>query len=335
MHRAWFAAAREVEDARGDIAGLTVAVLVSTSGDAPAVAPPVLPLPEALASVDPAAAVDPDVLLPALSDTVASAMGWQPPHGEDVALARPEVVAALLPVARALLAHPASAWWGTDLDPDQSRTVWDDRTEAPAVGSTAARLAAWRRDVLEDERSRADYRRRHGVGLGGTWWVTPALAGLLSTSRRLPGAGSAALWMTEDDVGWDHGDVVPCAVDPGARVLEVHGPEDWAALVAAHPLDVTESRAPDWYGAVDARPGRWLLPDWSSVAREHDGVHVSLLGWLTTSGVAVPVPGRDPASTTLAGWDPDTTWWLADVPRREAAPTRWTRTDEHWDPTTP
>jgi hypothetical protein len=345
VHRSLFAAARRVEEARGDVVAGRVAILSAEGGPAaaepvrpPPVLPPSLPLPEAVAAVDPAQAVSADALLPALSDTVASATGWQPPHGEDVALADPAVAAALLPVARAVVAHPATGWWSTPADPaQQCRTVLEDRSGTPVPGPTAGRLAAWRADVLAGEARAAAYRRRHGVGLGGSWWVTPALQGLLCTTRLLPDAGSPALWMTEDDLGGDRADLVPCAVDPGAGVLEVRGPEDWAALVAAHPLDVTASRAPDWWGSVDPRPGAWLLPDWAAVARAYDAVHVSVWAWLTTSGVSVPVALPDGAtgSTTLAGWDPDATWWLTDVDRDEGEPRRWARDDERWHPAPP
>lgn len=156
--------------------------------------------------------------------------------------------------------------------------------------------------------------------------------GLAATTRALP-EGSAALWLTEDEMGWTSAEVVPCTVEDGARALEIAGPQDWAALVAAHPLDVTASRQPDWFEAVDAREGAWVIPDWPAVAEEYDGVHVTVLGWLTTSGQAVPVgPG---ATTTLAGWGPDTTWWLADVQHPSGGGRRWVRDDDAWRPVDP
>ncbi len=101
--------------------------------------------------------------------------------------------------------------------------------------------------------------------------------------------------------------------------------------MAAHPLDVTASRRPDRFGAVDARAGDWLIPDWPAVAAAYDGVHVSVLGWLTTSGV--PVPVRPGATTTLADRDPDATWWLADVPSGpDLGPSRRVRGQDRWRP---
>jgi hypothetical protein len=81
----------------------------------------------------------------------------------------------------------------------------------------------------------------------------------------------------------------------------------WAA---AHPRDVTASRRNDW-SRWTGREGRWVLPDWRSVAAQWDGVHVSVAGYLNTAGMAVDTGGE--AATLLAGWDADQTLWLRDV----------------------
>ena len=66
------------------------------------------------------------------------------------------------------------------------------------------------------------------------------------------------------------------------------------------------------------------------MAADYDGVHVSVLGWLTTSGEAVPVDSV--ATTTLAGWAPDATWWLADVVLPAGPERLWLRDEERWLP---
>ena len=270
-------------------------------------------------------------LLRALSDTVTSAMGWQPPHAEDVVLAHPAVRAALAPIADVVAGNPAARWWSTPLDRDtQIHTRFEPATAiGPPRGTAAERLRRWRDAVVDQERFAAEYRASHpSTPIGGTWWVTPALAGLDKTTRALPDAGSAALWLTEDEMGWESADLVACTVDPDALVLEIDGPDAWASLVASYPLDVTSSRAPDWWGAVDAREGDWLIPDWSAVAADFDGVHVSVLAWLMTSGEAVsPRPGT---TTTLAGWDPDATWWLTDEVHHADTGHLWVRQDQNW-----
>jgi hypothetical protein len=72
--------------------------------------------------------------------------------------------------------------------------------------------------------------------------------------------------------------------------------------VGRYPLDVSKSRRRDWWRAT-GRAGRWLIPDYAAVAADWDAVHVSVSGYLTTAGIAIPA-GSD-AYTMLAGWDPD------------------------------
>jgi hypothetical protein len=80
--------------------------------------------------------------------------------------------------------------------------------------------------------------------------------------------------------------------------------------VDRYPLDVTGSRRHDWW-RVTGWAGRWLIPDYAAAAADWDAVHLSVAGYLTTAGIALPV--GDGARTMLAGWDPDATGWLADV----------------------
>ncbi|QTE30460.1 hypothetical protein [Pengzhenrongella sicca] len=317
------AEASRVHAARGD-GGRTVLYLVAATTDELAPEPrPARALSEVLADAAPGATVGPRELLAALADTVTSAMGWQPPDAEDVVLTHPAVRAGLGRIADAVLADPHAAWWSEPVAREaQVRIRFEPATVARAPRGTAAeRLHRWRDGVLEEERA----------AVGGTWWVTPALAGLDLTTRALGDAGSASLWLTEDEQGWESAELVPCAVDVDARVLEIDGPQAWASLVATYPLTVTSSRGPDWFGTVPARAGDWTIPDWSAVSADYDGVHVSVLAWLTTSGQAVPV-GRG-ATTTLAGWDPDATWWLGDRLRPAETHREWVRRDRAWLPT--
>jgi len=331
IRMAMFDETRRVHGGRGDL-GRSVSYLVAVTADGSA---PQLPSARALSDVltgaDPDLAVRPSKLLAALSDTVTSAMGWQPPHAEDVVLAYPAVRAELVQIAVAVLGAPDARWWSEPLVRDaQVRTWFEPATVAdPPRGTAAERLQHWRAAVVEQERTAARYRTENpNTALGGAWWVTPSLAGLQMTTRALGEAGSASLWLTEDELGWESADLVPCTVDPAARVLEIDGPGAWESLVATYPLNVTSSRGPDWFGAVEPREGKWLIPDWSAVAADYDGVHVSVLAWLTTSGQAVPVgPGT---TTTLAGWDPDATWWLGDALRPAETSRHWVRKDQTW-----
>jgi CBS domain-containing protein len=117
----------------------------------------------------------------------------------------------------------------------------------------------------------------------------------------LPAVGLAC---AEDPLGEEEFEVWAVGIDPDARVYEVHEPGDWGWLAATHPTDVTASRWHDW-SRWTGREGRWILPDWRSVAAQWDGVHVSVAGYLSTAGMAVESEGG--SATLLAGWDADQT----------------------------
>lgn len=116
-------------------------------------------------------------------------------------------------------------------------------------------------------------------------------------------------------MGWDQATVRQIHVPPDARVCEIDSPESWADLCRRFPLDVTASRRHDWYRTT-ARNGRWVIPDWAQVARNFDAVHLTVAGYLSTAGL--PVPVEHDLMTVLAGWNPDQTFWLTDVPHESA-----------------
>ena len=57
------------------------------------------------------------------------------------------------------------------------------------------------------------------------------------------------------------------------------------------------------------------------VAQNFDAVHLTVAGYLSTAGLAVPV--ENDQMTVLAGWDPDQTFWLTDVEQAESAVQAW------------
>jgi hypothetical protein len=81
--------------------------------------------------------------------------------------------------------------------------------------------------------------------------------------------------------------------------------------------------------------GTWLMPDYAAVARDYDAIHLSVGGYLTTAGNALPL---GEARCLLAGWDPDVTYWLADILTAAGPPVRWTWEDvphPRWRPAGP
>ncbi|EIV93505.1 hypothetical protein [Frankia sp. QA3] len=289
--------------------------------------------------VDPAAvaALPEPVLLGCLADTVAFAAYWQEPDEQDRLLADPRVVPALLPVARALLAAPGAGWWHDGANLDRQRYVqWLDASpgEPPTLTGAADWVVTWRDRTVDQEARAACLPADPAASYSGSWWSAPVLARLVRTSRPRPGLGAVQLLLTEDALGWRRARVRPLTPRPGARVYEITGPEAWAALVQRYSLRVTRSRLHDWW-RVTGRAEEWFIPDWSAVAAEYDGVHLTVLGYLTTAGRAVDVPG---GATVLAGWDPDATYWLRDVLAPAGDPTDWELCesaesgDEEWHP---
>lgn len=249
-------------------------------------------------------------LLPALAATVDAAAYWQSDEFDSL-LAQPDVIEALVAVAEAIDRAPASRWWDSPISlGDQHRVLLDMDQPPPSLPiDSAAALRAWRADTLDDERRAADRPSDPSANYSGYWWSTPALAGLAASTRSLPVFGPVGLALAEDRMDWSAATVETLHVESGARVYEIDGAEAWSELVERYPLEVTNSRRHDWW-RVTGRTGRWLVPDYQAVAADFDAVHLTVFGYLSTAGRALPVDGS--AATVLTGWDPDQAWWLTD-----------------------
>jgi hypothetical protein len=291
-----------------------------------------------------ALAADGDVLFAALVEPVACARYWQEPDEADSMLADPAVAAELRPVAEAIAASPAAQWWWSPVArSDQQHVSFpaaDGELRPPVLRGASAGLQAWRaRTEADEQRSARERPADPSARVSGSWWSTPVLSGVVTTGRalppgpvrqgviRLPVDTPVGLSLVEDSMGWETARSWPLRPAPDARVLEVAGPADWVRLVERYPWEVTASRRHDWYRTT-GRDAAWVIPDWAAVAADHDGVHLTVAGYLSTAGRALPVDvsrlGR-PAQTVLAGWDPDTTWWLTDVMTVDGEPVDWIR----------
>ncbi|MDQ3654372.1 MAG: galactose mutarotase, partial [Chloroflexota bacterium] len=99
-------------------------------------------------------------------------------------------------------------------------------------------------------------------------------------------------------------------IRPDARVLEIDSAQDWHDLVRRYPADGTQGAQPDpqmrnvpW-GQSDGM----MVPDWSAVARDWDGVHVTSWALLTATQVRV---SSDIGWTEPWSWEGDHAIWLA------------------------
>ncbi|WP_324653146.1 hypothetical protein [Georgenia sp. H159] len=264
---------------------------------------------------------DERAVLHALAAAVDSARYWQEPDGEDVLAGTPEVSAALERVAAHVLASAAASWWAASLRHDDQWVVTFD-TGAQRSGGTAAEvLGRWVERTREDEAAaRRDTPRDPRAPYSGTWWSRPL--GLAQTTGSVGTAGPAGLWLVEDAFGWERAVVRRVAVPTDARVHEIDGLDAWIELCRRHPLDVTASRRHDWFRTT-GQDHEWVVPDWSRVAEDVDAVHLTLAGYLAAAGRAGHL--GDGRWTVLAGWDPDATVWLTDLPGSGGREETWLR----------
>jgi hypothetical protein len=275
---------------------------------------------------------DDSALLAALQDVVGGAVYWAEPDEEDRGFATGAAREGLRPAAEAVAAaagSPGLRWWSEPADFGCQRYTQflGTRPEPePRLAGAAARAGAWRADTVADEPA-ARPATEHGPTSappggrpGGRWWSSPAASRLPATTRARPALGAVRLVLAEGGPGARAARCWPVTPGGGARVYEIGRPDQWAELAVRYPLDVTHSRGRDWQRAT-GWAGRCLVPDFAAVAADWDAVHVSVTGYLTTAAIALAAD--DGAATMLAGWDPDATWWLADVLSPAGAPEDW------------
>jgi hypothetical protein len=285
-------------------------------------------LTECVAIADPAGRpFDASVLMASLRAAVDFASYWGEPDAQDRAFAEPAAREALRPVAEAVAAASADArkvhWWAEPAVGSRQRYTQfldNDPMPEPRLTGAADLLRDWLAHARDHERSSHGRAEDPAATLSGGWWSSPATSGLLMTTRRLPSLGAVRLVLAEDGFGGQRARCWPLTVPATARIYEISEPGQWTELVDRFPLDVSRSRRHDWWRAT-GWTGRWLIPDYTAAAADWDAIHVSVAGYLTTAGIALPV-GSD-ARTMLAGWDPDATWWLNDVLSFAEPPELW------------
>ena len=215
----------------------------------------------------------------------------------------------LRPVAEAVAGAPSAAWWWHPVDRRNQRWLGCAHHEDLARGDAVARAVRLAADAESEGGDALPWPPPEGEIYSGTWWSGPLGGTAWTTRGDVAGLLAVGLACAEDALGPERFEVWQVTIDPGARIYEVHSPQDWGRLAASFPRDVTVSRRHDWYRWT-GHEGPWILPDWPAVARRWDGVHVSVGGYLSTAGMRVDAGG---AATLLAGWDADQTLWLDDV----------------------
>ena len=154
--------------------------------------------------------------------------------------------------------------------------------------------------------------------------VNADLAGNDVLDAGIDGHGPVGLSLVEDGFGWTSAHSRALCLRPGASVFEISGPEAWVELVERYPLTVHRTRVRhDWW-RVTGQNVAWAIPDYLAAAADYDAIHLTVHGYLSTAGRALPAAD---AHTVLAGWNPDETWWLTDSAELTGSPIGWSRDD--------
>jgi len=273
---------------------------------------PVEPAPRENPSIEQLAAALKEVTLPevtaltafsALETAVDSAIYWEEPDGPDEILTRPALRPGLSRIAAHALASPEVAWWDAPMASEQWAVTFTDSTHPPAPDWTAAEtFQRWKTEG----------------GFDWGWWSIPPGA-LTSTTQRPEGLWPLGLSMIEDTFGWEKAYADRLVIPPTARIFEITGADAWAWLCRTYPL-VTSGSAREWRDTT-GRNGKWMIPDWSLVARDFDAVHLTVSAYLCSAGTAIAI--NDEFASVIAGWHPDQTFWLTDVLTDETTRVSW------------
>jgi hypothetical protein len=122
----------------------------------------------------------------------------------------------------------------------------------------------------------------------------PFYVGLFTSTGVL---GTYGMWRTHLDLNeysslhprpWHTWAVEP---HPNAVVHEIASASQWVELVLSHPR----------------RERGWLFPDWHFVARQCDGVHMTLRAIAATQGLYFPT---EQGLIAAPYWDVESTFWL-------------------------
>lgn len=201
----------------------------------------------------------------------------------------------LRPVAELIAGLPEAAWWWDPVARDSQRWLAERNTGLP-----------------RGDRLSLGLRRAAEKSVEQGWWASELIDSDVPRTTRgdIPGAQAISLACPEGfEIFGDLKQIWSIRIDRDARVYEVAGIEDWAALARNYPYHLPVGYGRDWVRWT-GKQGTWVIPDWVAVSQDWDGVHVSLGGYLEAAYRAANAGG---GFTLLAGWNPDETLRLNDV----------------------
>lgn len=191
-----------------------------------------------------------------------------------------DFAARVRPAAEQLATAPAGNWWWQPLD--RRRQIWIGPPEETPDPTHAQ---------LDDHE-------------WGSWPTKPRRA-LWTTT--LVDSTPAALFSD-----WDGALKPPLAlwqldVPASARVFEIATADDWRRLCQTYPKDTTATYR-RFFHQWGVPGSRVITPDWAAVARDWDGVHLTLSGLLLAEATPQHVDGD--AGTSMEGWGCEMTQWF-------------------------
>jgi hypothetical protein len=215
---------------------------------------------------------DLSALLPELNVQMTRYDGDYEPHVEQLKSKAPQ-----LRVLAEGLSRRTTKWWD---NLDREHQIWVGRSvEAPTEDRLEVDLSAFSSETPKPRRA---------------FWTSTYVPGFVSP------------WLLSPEGQFD-GPYYVWAVTAtnSARVLEIHSRHEWFALAGSYP----RTEAGFTFTTTPDRPqsAARLDPDWSSLARDWDAVHLSIGGWLTAEDVPFEADGR---TTELRGWEMESTVWF-------------------------
>ncbi len=194
----------------------------------------------------------------------------------------------LASLARAVVTHPQSRWWSAPMDPTRQLLVIDDTAHPTSA-----------RTVPPASNVRWESYAQRPVG----WRITSTLRGAYSCVDTAIASGIGDWTQMTSHRRF------AAEIDKSTRVFEVSGPADWHTLCVSFPRVNQHPNSP---AGIDT-----LSPDWSCVATQWDGVHLTFMGLLT----APLVRHSSAAGTTMLwSWNTEGTIWLPGDFLRRASP---------------
>lgn len=260
-------------------------------------------------------AAEPRLLTPSfardiMADTTVMAEYWTHPSDLDRLALTSQIQNGLERFASAASESTATTWWDDRVTVDKQWEVeWDvshPRDERVYSRDILIRehVESQRLEIIEMR----EFTGHYDAPRSGAWWSTPPTE-LRQSTRELWDGTCAGMWWIEDSSEEPEVRSRPLAIN-AKNVYEIDSAQTWKYLCETYPRTVTAQKRYDWYRVTDLS-GEWVTPDWLAVSNDYDGVHLSVAGYLRTAGL--PIEIETGISSLIAGWNPDTTYWLTNT----------------------